>query len=161
MRPSFPCTLAAVLLATPPVRAQPAAPPDPFPHVAMRLSFKTIEGCPAESAFRAQVAAWVGYDPFSPGGAGLITIWFDRAGKKYRASYTLTDADGPSGIAREVDTDCAALFRTMGIAVGLAVAPSNGPVPLALPAPVPEPEPPAAPAPAPPPAPPSFEGGRA
>ncbi|MFS8066440.1 MAG: hypothetical protein ACMG6S_08705, partial [Byssovorax sp.] len=101
---------------------------------------KTIDGCPGERAFRAEVASWVGYDPFSPEGADLITIWFERAGPIFSSSFTLTTSDQTSGIHREFEATCTGLFRTMGIGVGLAISPSDGPPPL-LPAPPPEPPP--------------------
>src|SRR5512132_4571070 len=84
---------ACLLLTAAPVHAEKPSAPEPSPHVAVRLSFKTIDGCPGERAFRAEVASWVGYDPFSPEGVDLITIWFERAGPLFSGSFTLTTSD--------------------------------------------------------------------
>ena len=130
-----------LLLTAAPVLAEKPSAPEPFPHVAVRLSFKTIDGCPGERAFRAEVASWVGYDPFSPEGEDLITIWFERAGPLFASSFTLTTSDQTSGIHREFEATCTGLFRTMGIGVGLAIAPSDGPPPLVPTPPPPEPPP--------------------
>lgn len=78
-----------LLLTAAPVLAEKPSAPEPFPHVAVRLSFKTIDGCPGERAFRAEVASWVGYDPFSPEGEDLITIWFERAGPLFMVGVSL------------------------------------------------------------------------
>lgn len=142
---------ACLLLTTAPVLAEKPTEPEPFPHVAVRLSFKTIDGCPGERAFRAEVTSWVGYDPFSPEGGDLITIGFERAGPLFASSFTLTTSDQTSGIHREFEATCTGLFRTMGIGVGLAIAASDGPPPLAPPPPEPPPECPPPPVPAAPP----------
>lgn len=139
MRPALLSVPAILLALAAPARAQtvdPPAPPEPPPppaHVAVRLSFKTVPGCPVERAFRAEVASWVGYDPFTPDGVDLITIWFERAGPGFASGFTLTTPAYTSGVHREVEASCTGLYRTMGIGVGLTIAPSDGPLP---PAPV-------------------------
>jgi hypothetical protein len=142
----------------------PPTPATPFPHVLVRLSFTGTPGCPGERALRAEVSSWVGYDPFGPEGADLVKLSLDRVGKLFRSSFTLTDKNGESGVAQEIDPDCKALFRTLGMDIGFSIAPSDGPLPAApaapaplpaLPPPVPAPPPVSAPAaPVPPPAPP-------
>jgi hypothetical protein len=129
-----------------------------YEHVVYRLSFKGIDGCPAERALKAQVMAWVGYDPFVPGAAELVKVWIERKGGTYTGSFSLVYADGTeSGVVKDVDADCAALFRTMGISIGLTLVPSASPLPKPVP-PDPAPPPPALPEPAPaPPSPPAPE----
>ena len=155
MRPPLLSVPAILLALAAPARAQtvdPPAPPAPPAHAAVRLSFKTVPGCPVERAFRAEVASWVGYDPFTPDGVDLITIWFERAGPGFASGFTLTTPTYTSGVHREVEASCTGLYRTMGIGVGLTIAPSDGPLPAAPvaavqeapkePAPVPAPAPP-------------------
>ena len=155
MRPA-PLLLVLVLCAPVPARAEPPAEAAAPEHVAFRLSFKGIDGCPDEAALRVQVSAWVGYDPFVPKAPALIKLWLERKGKKFVATFTQIDAEGESTPVTKEDPDCASLFRTLGIRIGLTVADSAAPLPNQQPAPAPPPPPPE---PAPPALPPAPEPG--
>jgi hypothetical protein len=126
--------------------------------VAYRLAFTNVAGCPAESGLRAQVMAWVGYDPFAPGAVELVKVSMTKTGGTYTATFSVVYADGKeSRIVRRSDTDCAALFRTLGIRIGLSIAPSTSPLPQEPPAPPAPPPAPPAPPPEPAPAPTAAE----
>jgi hypothetical protein len=146
----------AVLLVARAARADLPAPSDPAQRYAFRLSFKTVDGCPGEGALRAEVAAWVGYDPFTPSASDRVTVWFERVDGAFRGAFMLTDAAGTSGVHQEVEASCVALYRTMGIAIGYALTPSDAQTgvvaaPVTVPdvVPVPAPEVVRAPAPVP------------
>jgi hypothetical protein len=130
-----PLVLVLVLCAAAPARADPPAATAVPEHVAFRLSFTGIDGCPDEAALRVQVSGWVGYDPFVPKAPALIKLWLERKGKKFVAHFTQIDAEGESAPVTKEDPDCASLFRTLGIRIGLTIADSAAPCPRSSPLP--------------------------
>jgi hypothetical protein len=63
-----------------------------------------------------------GVRPFVPTAVEVVKVWIERKGDKYTGSFSLVYADGTeSGVVTDVDSDCAALFRTMGISIGLTL----------------------------------------
>ncbi|MFI5288044.1 MAG: hypothetical protein ACHQ17_00260 [Polyangia bacterium] len=121
------------------------------------------ERCPDETQLRAEVAARLGYDPFSESAPSTISVTIRAGARGLKARIELVDRTGEVTGARSLtapEPDCVALAEAVELAVSLAVDPLrfvNPPAPAAPvivpPAPAATPPPESRPAPiAPPPA---------
>src|SRR6185503_8095001 len=106
------------------------------------------ERCPDEAQLRAQVAARLGYDPFSASAPSTISVTLRRSARGLLARIELVDRTGEVTGARSLtapEPDCVALAQAVELAVSLAVDPLRfvaPPAPAARPPTVPVAPPP-------------------
>jgi hypothetical protein len=120
-----------------------------------------LGACPDAGAFRTDVAAHLGYDPFQKGGKTRVVVRVRRAGNKLVGDVDVLREGGAAPQKKTLTVPagaCDELIRSLALATGLALDPIGehrpAPPPPAPPPPAPPPlPPPAPPPPAPPPSP--------
>ncbi len=114
-------TACALLLLSPPAAAGPGA--------RARLDYQRLTGaesCPAQPAFQAEIAAWLGYDPFSDSEPRAVVIELSGNASGLAAHLQLEKAGGEILGERQIVTassDCRDLTQALVLAVALAVDP--------------------------------------
>jgi hypothetical protein len=102
-----------------------AAASGPGPRARLRYArLAGAESCPAQPAFEAEVAAWLGYDPFSDSSPRSVVIDLSRDDSGLGAHLRLEDRAGRSLGERQISTaspDCRDLTQALVLAVALAV----------------------------------------
>jgi hypothetical protein len=99
------------------------------------------EGCPRESVLRAEVAARLGYDPFTPSAGRSVRVSVARAGATYHGHLGLYDPSGSlSGERRLEAAHCGELVSSLAVAAAMGIDPFAFERPH-TPAPVPAPAP--------------------
>ncbi len=117
--------LLALAVWTAPGRACGQAPPSP-PSARLVYSLGTgTDRCPDEDAFRSEVSARLGVDPFHPEAAVVIEATIARAGAAYRGTIIRHDGGGAVIGRREFaePRDCAALVSRMAVSTSVALSP--------------------------------------
>jgi hypothetical protein len=84
------------------------------------------ESCPDEAAFRREVAARLGYDPFFPYGARTISVELEVVDGHSHARIVIVDDSGLERGAQTIDggrdpASCAALVRGAALAVSVSL----------------------------------------
>ena len=111
----------AVLLAAPQALAGPGA--------RARLRYQRLAGaesCPDQAAFEAEIAAWLGYDPFSNSSPREVSVELSGGPSGLTAHLQLVEAGGKILGQRTLQTaspDCRDLTQALVLAVALAVDP--------------------------------------
>jgi hypothetical protein len=153
-RAVLPLVLGSVLRAATALAQGPASPP----REDVRLEYAPAPGCPNERGLRGEIAANMGHDPFSPGGAAVLRVVIGRRNGSFVASSELRDASGRILWSDPplTEASCRRLIVALGVVLGIVLEPAPAPAP--PPQPLPPPPAPVAPAPvAPAPPPPSVE----
>lgn len=117
--------------------------PEP-PRAAMRLEVVRgpgAEGCPGETALRAEVARELGADPFRDDAPRVLTVRIERNGVERMASLTLRDTDGETEWADAFGTRRPCEELLSGVALAIVAQLLSGPEGAS-----PPPDPPAPPA---------------
>jgi hypothetical protein len=132
----------------------------PAEPVSLRYQLKAEDpSCPSEAAFRALIAARLGYEPFQPDAGRVADVSITARSRRLLGELELRDAAGAPAGTRVLDAApgaCASLAESLALALAIAIdpqvltreAPPPPPVIVLPPAPPPAPPPPSPPSPA-------------
>jgi hypothetical protein len=142
-RAVLPLVLGSVLCAGT-ARGQGAASP---PREDVRLEYAPTAGCPDERVLRGEIAANMGYDPFTPGGAAVLRVVIGWRKGSFVASSALSAASGRVLWSDPPLTEASCRRLVVALAVVISLVVEHPPAPPPPVAPPPAPVAPAAPAP--------------